>query len=192
MQGQCLCSPFSSFFSKGLGWIRGSDAPASPIQLISSTSIFSSSFSIPFTTSLIVLPLSVFLLLLHFHFSFGSVISALSVPEILILFSVPLLYISPLFIFPLSFHVSYTPTLSPPSPVWFNFISLNSTYTYTLDICILLSIGLSLLITFSLVFKTKSTWKVGGGGQERRRVGRKQGSPEPEGQLILIRLQPAY
>lgn len=107
MQGQCLCSPFSSFFPKGLGWIQGSDAPAAPIQLISSTSRFSSSFSIPFTTSLIVLPLSVFLLLLHFHFSFGSVISALSIPEILILCSI-------------SHHYSYfhCPSMFPTDPLF--------------------------------------------------------------------------
>lgn len=109
---------FLFFFPKGVGWIQSSDTPAGPIRLISHTSRFSSSHSIPFiSTSLIVLLHSVFPLLLHFHFSFGSVTSALSILEILILFSFPFLFISH---YPYShcrFMFSYASTPSVPSPV---------------------------------------------------------------------------
>lgn len=134
MQGQCLYSPFSSFFPHPPGELVGSKGLTHqqlPFSSFLTFLAFSSSFNIPFiSTSLIVLLFSVFFLLLPFHFSFCSMTSALSLPETLILFPFP---------FSLSHHIPYshcpslfshTSLLYPPSPVSFNFIQSNFTYTY--------------------------------------------------------------
>lgn len=210
-------SPFISSLSSQLPLFLFSSLLSAPLFSILLHCLFTSS-----PLHCFPLPQFVFLFLSHclfFSFSFLDLHPlVLSSPIILffcliiavILYPCPLsspcLFISPLPIFPLSSHAfsSHTPSsllllilhccLSTLHfPVSFSLFSLFFSFLpFTVSV-FLPSICFSLLINLCSPCFQSTSWKVE--GKEGRRGGGggwKQGSLEPEGQLILIRLQPAY